>query len=116
MIKNSVKNLSERVVGRGLLIVAYGVASLPKEGLQAMEDALNLQMQTQVTTSFDLVLQNYFFSSEAATKSAKAKIDLFDVVLEGLSQVWLQYPSAIQKSLDSADYSIFDFIMRNMSP
>ena len=83
-----------------------------------MENAWNIQFEAQIIQVFDLVLQKYFFSDEMTAKqsSYEAKIDLFDVILEGLSQVWLKYPGAIQKSLDSADYSIFDFIMKNMLP
>jgi hypothetical protein len=48
MIQTDVSNTSgpfnERVIGRGLLIIAYGTASLPADGLKAMEESLGINI------------------------------------------------------------------------
>ena len=40
--------VSERVIGRALLIIAHGVSILPDEGLAMMEQNLGVQVETLV--------------------------------------------------------------------
>ena len=41
-VGNEGKPVNERVVGRALLIIAYGIAALPADGLLAMEESLGI--------------------------------------------------------------------------
>ena len=45
MVQSKLNSSNERIIGRALLIIAYGVASLPQEGLEATEEALDIQIK-----------------------------------------------------------------------
>lgn len=44
MIETDESQNNKRVIGRALLIIAYGVTALPSEGLEAFENSLDLKM------------------------------------------------------------------------
>ena len=80
------KKSGVRTVGRALLIVAYGVACLPTEGLTAMEEALGIKIQDELQKCYDLIIKSYFLRERQEPVSTSSEsCELFDVVLEGLS-------------------------------
>lgn len=43
-IKDANKPINSRFLGRALMIIAYGVAVLPRDGLQAMEETIGIDL------------------------------------------------------------------------
>ena len=51
------------MIGRALLIISYGVSSLPLDGLQAMEESLGISLMNEISTCFNIVLEKFFLGS-----------------------------------------------------
>ena len=91
--------------------MAYGVSSLPADGLAAMEQSLGLSLQSEISHCYNIVLQKIISSNNDADHSAQYNDnnqmqegkggELFDVYFEGLAQFWLKYPGAIHESMSN---------------
>ena len=75
----------EKIIGRSLLVVAHGVYFLPSEDLTAFESKFRIDVKEQTSKILKAVLQRANISAE-----------LFDVALEGLSYIWLKFPTLIE--------------------
>ena len=100
--------IRERSIGRALLIIAYGVSTLPQDGIAIMEEKLKLKIEDEVQVSFTSAIQACFSSNNIENEN---KAELFDVCLQALAQIWLIYPAALSKTLKDRDI-IFDLIMQ----
>ena len=81
--------IRERSIGRALLIIAYGVSTLPQDGIAIMEEKLKLKIEEEVQVSFTSAIHACFSSNNIENEN---KAELFDVCLQALAQIWLIYP------------------------
>ena len=98
MVSSANLKEKEKIIGRSLLVVAHGVYLISSEDLVAFESKFHFDIKEQTSGILKAVLQRSNISAE-----------LFDVALEGLSYIWLKFPTLIEK-----ESSIFKLVLSSL--